>query len=92
MAYYVLLHPDEAPWATVSDELPSVADLRARAEHLAWASKNVPSLGRLDPRPGKGAEWSARVGWFYRMHGVMYPPAFGLAFEHVRGRGRIRAR
>jgi hypothetical protein len=62
----------------MSGEAGLTDDLRQKAH------RQLPRLGRFDPRPGKLAEWSASAGWLHEMLNTIYPAALFEAMDDVR--------
>jgi hypothetical protein len=84
LAYYLALHPEERAWLPgPPDALPSVAEIRARADVYHRAHQAIPGWGRIDPRPGRHAEWSARLAWATEAAGGIYTTRFDACLTNL---------
>jgi hypothetical protein len=75
--YWVLLHPELRPWRRGDpDTIPTIDDMRARAELIERSMDGIPSTWRLRPTDAARVEHLARVGWFHELMAGLYEPIF----------------
>lgn len=82
--YWVLLHPDLARYRRGDPQrVPTVSEMRDRAEMVARSMDDVPDTWRLAPPSRQRAEHLARVGWFHEQLAGLYGPV-DHAIERLR--------
>jgi hypothetical protein len=75
--YWILCHPEIARWRRPPvGSMPTVAEMRERAELVARAMDDIPDDWRLRPPSRQRAEYLARVGWFHELMVGLYGPVY----------------
>jgi hypothetical protein len=73
--YWVLLHPNLAPFRRGDPaRIPTISEIRDRAELVARAMDDIPDTWRLAPPSRQKAEHLARVGWSHELLAGLYGP------------------
>jgi hypothetical protein len=73
--YWVLLHPELARLRRGDPgRVPTVGEMRERAESVARAMEGVPETWRVAPSSAQRAEHLARVGWFHEQMAGLFGP------------------
>jgi hypothetical protein len=73
--YWLLLHPELKRFRRGNPTaIPTVANIRARADLINESTHGIPDTWRLMPPSAAKAEYLARVGWFHELMAGMYDP------------------